>query len=113
MINIQPTQIKSYIHDMFSRQSKTENEKASPQKMHSKQSLNELILSSNSYTSPYYYANKYARGEMGAVKAVRSYALSNVPFYSYYTIYDKVRHKEVSKDDAIKAVLINTLANLS
>ena len=106
-------QIPFINHKSNNNCSSEQKQTSSALKVQKRQSINDLILSSNSNTAPFYYLDKFRKGEMGPVKAVSSYALSNVPFYSYYTIYDKVRHKEVNRNDAIKAVFINTLANLS
>ena len=112
VINLHKYRFTLYPHTRHANAENQDNRQQST-KLIRPASVNELILSTHSNTAPYYYLDKFARGEMGAAKAVRSYALSNVPFYSYYSIYDKVRHHEVSKDDAIKAVFINALGNLS
>ena len=115
MISFQPRNLITSVQSRLSGSNKQPEQQRRSNAMvevHPKTSLNDMILSANPYTSRYYYVDRYTSGKMGATKAIEAYALSNVPFYSYYKIYDKVRHKEVSRDEAIRALLINTLAQI-
>ncbi len=113
MINFSPRSFKSYIARELTFADNDDQKNTLPKKKRKQAPMQEMILSANSRTSPYYYADSYIRGDISAKSAVKSYAYSNIPFYSYYTLYEKIRHKEVSRGDAIKAFFLSTLANLS